>query len=378
MFEERPGPESGLRSPQEILALLTRLDDEYAASLQRPEPIAPLTDQEPIAPLTQDELSEYESPGVVGAEEDPEPAPLVEPEIAAEEAPETAEAIAAPEKTSAWRQKLRRAVGSVTLAAVGVVGAGLVYIGGKPIFDQWQASKELAQKSKVLLGKLPVPPETTSLSPAASPSSEAPSPSSSPTPEAAPGPLEHPIAAEWLIMDHGGQMMQIPVQTKPGEDVQNWHIPGSPVVSSLPSPEGTFVGPDGVERKKTEFVTLWDQVAVGSAEGAYVTGHTWGSGAGVFDYLPSTKVGDVITFVGLDGNHQHTALTYQAVKVVTVPKSDPEGIRTASAQMPPEVTLHLVTCDNSRGYDTNPITGEKSSFDNAVVGYKLIAANPAP
>ena len=41
MFEERPGPSLGC-APQEILALLTRLDDEYAASLQRPEPIAPL------------------------------------------------------------------------------------------------------------------------------------------------------------------------------------------------------------------------------------------------------------------------------------------------------------------------------------------------
>ena len=47
MFEERPGPGAAL--PWEILALLTRLDDRYAASLQRPEPIAPLSDQEPIA-----------------------------------------------------------------------------------------------------------------------------------------------------------------------------------------------------------------------------------------------------------------------------------------------------------------------------------------
>ena len=90
-------------------------------------------------------------------------------------------------------------------------------------------------------------------------------------------------------MDHGGQMMQIPVQTKPGEDVQDWHIPGSPVVSSLQAQRDDCRS-DGVERKKTEFVTLGPSCRW-FHRGAYVTGHTQGGGAGVFDYLPSTQSG---------------------------------------------------------------------------------------
>lgn len=249
----------------------------------------------------------------------------------------------------------------------------MVYAGAKPYYDEYKAAKDFTQKAKATPSMLPSVPTKESPSPSAIPTIESPSP----TPEV----LQHPIDAQWIVLNHGGEMLQVPVVDRPAEIVKNWHIEGSPETTNLPAPTGNIVGPDGVEYNDKQYVVRWQEgPKIGSQGPAIITGHNVSdglggpSGAGVFDYLPQAKEGATMAVIGLDSNNQMTKLTYRAVKIVPFSKGDLNGVPNALAQMPKGVTFTAVTCAGD--FTNNQATGETSHDGNAAVGYELVAVEP--